>query len=575
MNIKKIGIIFLFIQVFFSEHSQAQTLDFSRQIKAIQITGALLTSKNNYVDVLSNKVGNRILQEDLQKDINALYLQGNFHSVEARTSVYGNGIILEFRVTENPVIKNIRITGNTIFSSNDIKNSLRTKPGVPLNFKRLEEDITAVHERYVKNGYDLARISSTLLDQDSRLVIEISEGKMGIMKWDGLKKIKPFILEREMKSQQGLPFNSQFLRQDREHLLRLGYFSEISPPLLQENIENQAINTTFLMTEKNINHIDTGLELDTKDNRVVAFFKGDLNHAFLHSDLLSSKLQLSLEKLGLDVKSYSIHYSQPWILNRFNISYDTNVWLSIQDERTSDPTNFKFINNKRLGADAIFGFPLIREELKFSTRFKIEKISLTNPSDATNIQAYSVQSIAGILSYSSLDNRVNPRNGSYWTLELERGQDWGLVHTKALKFTRLSLNSAYFTSLSPKSVLGLHLFTGIFSPDETESFLTFEREIFELGGAGSLRGYKETNPFLGTREILVNAEYRYDLTESIQGVLFWDAGKTFNSGTELSFNDVKQGYGVGVRFSSPIGPLRFDVAQGESLIIHFSLGQLF
>lgn len=562
------------IQVCLAPTIYAQTIDFTHQIKSIQLTGTTLPSRNIYLKSLSNKVGNHVIQEDLQKDINCLYLLGYFQSVEARTDLLGNGLILEFRVTENPVIKEIIVTGNKVLSSESIKSGLTTKCGAILNFKAVQDDIDALHARYVRQGYELARVSNTLLDGNS-LRIEISEGKMGGVKWEGLKKIRPFVLEREMKSREGSPFNSQFLRQDREKLLRLGYFSEISPPLLQENPESHAVNATFLVTEKNVNRIDTGLELDTRANLVLAFFKGDLNHAFMQSDLLSSKLQLNLQKLSFDVRSYSVHYSQPWILNRYNISFDTDVWLSLQDERTSDPLNRSFINNRRLGADAIFGFPIIQDELKFSTRFKVEKLSLTDPSSASNIQAYSVQSISGILSYSSLDNRANPRSGSYWTVELERGNDWGFTNVQALKFTRLSLNSAIFHSLSPKSVVGVHFFTGVFRPDVQESYVTFEREIFELGGAATLRGYKETNPFLGTREILINAEYRYDLTEGIQGVLFWDIGKTFNSGNGLNLGEMHQGYGVGLRFSSPIGPLRFDVAQGDDLIIHFSLGQLF
>ena len=108
-----------------------------------------------------------------------------------------------------------------------------------------------------------------------------------------------------------------------------------------------------------------------------------------------------------------------------------------------------------------------------------------------------------------------------------------------------------------KTSVGVNAHSGLFLPFE-DDLNTFDSEGFTLGGANSLRGYKETNPFVGDRLMSGSLEYRYQFSKLVQGVLFYDVGKTFNEGWELNLNSFHDGKGVGLRFFSPVGPIRFD-----------------
>lgn len=96
-------------------------------------------------------------------------------------------------------------------------------------------------------------------------------------------------------------------------------------------------------------------------------------------------------------------------------------------------------------------------------------------------------------------------------------------------------------------------------------------EYFFLGGYDLLRGYNLYSLY-GSKMVLGSAELRAPLSQGIQGVLFVDSGSAFSASDSFR---LKTGVGVGLRFLTPIGPIRVDVAQGSRLQTYVSLGQSF
>jgi outer membrane protein insertion porin family len=92
-------------------------------------------------------------------------------------------------------------------------------------------------------------------------------------------------------------------------------------------------------------------------------------------------------------------------------------------------------------------------------------------------------------------------------------------------------------------------------------------EAFELGGRNSMRGYPERSigPValgawrFGDFLLNLNFELRSPYYRRLSGVLFFDLG-SLSSGPAALFSNDYYGYsaGLGVRISTPIGPLRFD-----------------
>ena len=97
-----------------------------------------------------------------------------------------------------------------------------------------------------------------------------------------------------------------------------------------------------------------------------------------------------------------------------------------------------------------------------------------------------------------------------------------------------------------------------------------------IGGAKDLRGYKEYR-FRDTRNVLVSAEYRWEVAPFADMSVFFDAGKVFEDASDFDLDRLHTGYGVGLRVHTPPNfVLRMDVAHSrEGFRFHISGGPSF
>jgi translocation and assembly module TamA len=116
-------------------------------------------------------------------------------------------------------------------------------------------------------------------------------------------------------------------------------------------------------------------------------------------------------------------------------------------------------------------------------------------------------------------------------------------------------------------------------------------ERFYAGGGGSVRGFgfqlagelDDDDDPLGGRSLLeLSGEVRVRITDTIGAVAFVDAGSAFQSSVPDFDEELRVGVGPGLRYFSPIGPVRLDVGfplnrrdVDDAFQIYISLGQAF
>jgi len=380
-----------------------------------------------------------------------------------------------------------------------------------------------------------------------------------------------------MKTKPGDIFNALIFRQDRERLLKLGYFLDISSPRFSVT-HNDKVAVSIQVQEKKTNRIEVGIEQENLE--YLGYGQWLINHAFLHSDLISGKIQMGVQENQWKFRSYSLRYVQPWILNRINLSFTGDIWTDLKDEYPSnllDP-NLSLIQTQRVGTSVAFGLPLIPHLLNLSLKYKNENV---RGNTSTLIPPYRLSAISAGLGYYNLDNGNNPRKGGYWDLEIEQGGDLGFIDLQGLTFSKSTFRGAFFMPASQKGTIAVALQAGSIYLKNAPS--TFENDNFIIGGANSLRGYRETDyrspfiyPFIGRKKLLLNTEYRYNWTDKFQTILFYDIGKTFNQDWDFNFSTFFSSVGTGIRYSTPIGSIRLDGALGrDHYFIHLGLGQVF
>ena len=178
--------------------------------------------------------------------------------------------------------------------------------------------------------------------------------------------------------------------------------------------------------------------------------------------------------------------------------------------------------------------------------------------------------------YNSLDSNTNPTSGSFMSLSSEQ---YISVGDNSPTFNRLQTSYSYFIPVRllrlsrgcrPKEgdvedcpqTIALKLSGGALlgNPPAYESFC--------LGGSNSIRGFYECGIGPGTSFGEATAEYRFPIFKFLSGEVFVDAGTVFDSQANVPGNpggllnkpDSGAAYGAGLIVSTPLGPLRAELA---------------
>ncbi|MBN1008600.1 autotransporter assembly complex protein TamA [Amphritea pacifica] len=184
------------------------------------------------------------------------------------------------------------------------------------------------------------------------------------------------------------------------------------------------------------------------------------------------------------------------------------------------------------------------------------------------------------INYSTLstEDRLHVKNGYSLSAQL-RGSSKAMISTEDFVQTRLSGKGIY--SFTDKFRLLTRAEAGTTWVDNFDALPASLR--FFAGGDNSVRGYdykslgprNDSGDVIGGRNLLVGSlEVDYRFKENWGVAAFIDSGNAFND-TRLSLHT---GTGIGLRWFSPVGPVRFDLAvpqdngDDNSIHLHFNLG---
>ena len=563
MNIKWVIICcFLLVSSVYSNINTTQPIN---DIKFVGLTSSLAQQavESLTLQTLSNSTASL---RQLKADIHTIYQTGYFSEVTINSDIIDDNHILSFYLTENLPINDITVTASSDRLKTIVYTAFSSLLNSPLNSLTLERLKQATILSTKQAGFDFFNLSDIIYDKASQsLQITVTEVLIEDITFVGLENIKPAILIREMTQKNDMIFNSLDLRKDRERLIRLGYFNSISSPEFSKGASSNLIKIKFNVVEKKLNKISFGLE---QDQLLYYGFVSNRRHNFLmNSDLITLKTQVQLEESNIKFDRYAIGYTQPWLFNRYNIGGSLSFYNLEKQEVVNNQTTRSLRQGQKFGIMLPFS-----DFFSLNSYLKFENISQLFESD--NISPYSIHSYEMIMLFETIRNSMDPKQGSRIYFNIEQGNHLGFIKLGGLSFTRLSSSISYYRSVASNLVLASRLKGGIFYPIQ-ESIYTYEHEYFILGGSRSIRGYNEADSlFSGRRHLLMNLELRYSLLTNFQSVLFVDYGNAFNQRIILA--DFNLGYGIGLRYHTPIGPIRIDFSQGDpDFYIHFGLGHVF
>lgn len=534
----------------------AQELEVQSKVTAIAVSGNKTLADSTILEPIFSRVGEILDKDKVQNDLKAIYALGYFQGVDATFEAYLDGTKIIYHVLENPGIKEIKLSGNTAYNNDIIKNTLGMKPGEIFSYKKLRDGMDAINKKYKSDGYTLAKIVDVSFEA-GQIEMKIVEGIVEAVTLEGNEATKDYVIYREMDTRPGQVFNENVFAKDLRRVFNLGFFSEINPKF-EPGSSSDKIILVVDIKETRTNTVNFGGGWGERD--------GWFGFVDLSVNNLAGTAQglMIRGQSGQQLATYQFRYTNPWFwpeklgprtLFTFRTwnTLGTDIYLTQQDEW-------------HVGWDASFG-KTYKDKYGSTLSFGSEAVT---PRNGATFEAYVSDYVGLSFSYDTRDYWMNPKSGVNHILSLKNG--WKFASGKS-NFFKIGLDLNGFRPVQENAVLAGHIGGGMGLGDIPLG------ELYWAGGPNTVRGYGLDEIRRGVNKILANVEYRLMFNESFQAVFFVDWGDAW-TGQVPSFSDFIAGWGPGIRVNTPLGPIRLDygVASRRPIsegILHFSVGQAF
>lgn len=449
----------------------------------------------------------------------------------------------------------------------DIINDSPLTLGQRLNHGQYEALKNELSTSAVENGYFAARflrseIAIDLVGNSANIDILFAPGPryfFGEISMSNASPLADSFVQNLIQIRAGEPYSNESLMTLRNNLDQSQYFSQvaINPQLSQT--QNLSVPLTINLNPRPQHAYSAGIGFTTDTGPRIR-----LGYANRYQSRNGHRLDsdISLSK----VRSQSnLNYTVPVQRNPLRESLQYGVGYIQEDNDTFESKRF---------------------ELETAYRNQSENGWLRNTFINYQRDSYIINfddnvsylAILGFnISKTLADNLINPSRGWKIFAELSGASDAVISDTS---FVQTNINGKHVYSFNTRTRSLLRFDSGFTWIDDKDELPVSLR--FLAGGDQSLRGYKyqtlgpadELGLVIGGKHMLTGtAEIDYLFRPRWRVALFTDYGNAFNEFDDITW---KQSIGFGLRWQSPIGPLRFDLAHtlndDEGFRIHITMG---
>ncbi len=548
-----------FISVFFilTSVNQLTWAQNGPPIVAIRVEGNKNINTQLILSAISISLKEPFDQERIKSDIKSIFDLGYFTKVWVDTKQYPDGIELIFKVEENQILKEIEVQGNTQMTTEEIRSAMILVPGQVMNWKIFQNDLGRIKALYSNNGYMITAIDGTDFTSDGILKFTIHEGIVEQIKIEGTEKTKDYVLLRELSFETPSKFDFSEIKKSMRAIYNLGFFDDINMKI-EPGSDTDKVIIIIKVVEKLTGEAGLGVGYNTEDG-----WLGFIRYQESNFGGNAQKLELRYEFGSRTL--YRLYFEEPWLFDTPTF-FSLSVYDQIRERKNREEgAVIGRYEEERVGGQVVFGREF-SDYWRWRLSYKTENIMLTALEGEIPDRGGVTNSITPMIIYDTRDDVFNPHNGWYGIAQAEiAGRFLGGDND----YNKYILDLRNYIDTGQDTVLALRLMGGI--ADTTLP----DYEKFSVGGVNTLRGY-DLSEFEGEKMLVFNAEYRWDIAESTQLVVFGDAGYAWVLDDPIRFDDIKFGYGVGLRFDTPLGPIRLDYGLGEEGgQTYFSIGQTF
>jgi len=500
-------------------------------------------------------------------------------------------------------VGDITFKGDMLEPAAELRKKLVSEPGEIFSRANLRNDINTLTDAYADNGYAFANANPlTKPDSDKRVVdltFDMEKGELVYIERisiAGNPKTRDKVIRRELRVTEGELYSATGMKRSKQNLMNQGYFEEANIATSRGSAGNK-LNVSVDVKEKPTGTFSIGGGYSSLDGFIG---QGSVQQ----SNFLGLGLKGNVSgSIGGKSQTYAVGLTDPYFL-------DTKITLGADIYRSQ--RDYSDYSRRLTGGDIKIGYP-VNDFISTFFMYKYEIKDIYSPQQGYRdlnavpitgpvyypIGTSTTSSLFGSVNRNTTDYRLDPTTGMINAFSAEYA---GLGGDN--KFARYTLENTWFYPLYKKLIFSTKLTLGLIQ-DVGQPVPIDEK--FYLGGIFSLRGYKsrtvcptttvttgdykgnQTSSLVylgGSKEVFGNTELNFPLLPEVglKAVAFFDYGTAFDDSYGKTFDTMLMSYGAGIRWASPIGPLRLEYGiplnprsgiDSRSGRFEFSIGSLF
>jgi outer membrane protein assembly complex protein YaeT len=414
----------------------------------------------------------------------------------------------------------------------------------------------------------------------------------------GNTSVSSRVIERALTFKPGDLYRRSVVQDSQRRLYGMELFQFVNVEPLNPELELAQVPMRVTVAEGNHQRVNFGVGYGTEEKARV---DGEYRHVNFLGGARSAGAHGRWSSLDRGLR---IDFNQPYFLHRY-LTFDAEgqQWYTFTPAYRSLITGGRVTITHRRNPRMSMALSLTNEHN--SSRIDndvLTDLELRNDLIAlgldptTGVQEGTLNAIGFDLQRTTADNLLNARRGYQLAAHAESA---GRLLPGDYNYVAISTDGRHYLPLSDRLVVANRLQLGSIDDrgdDPTE--VPFSRKYF-LGGAASIRGWGryEVSPLsgsglpIGGNSLLAfSTELRAVLRGAFGGVVFLDGGNVWSDEWSINLGDLRYAAGAGLRYQTPVGPIRFDFGYQLNPIpglvvsgdpeprrwrIHFSIGQAF
>ncbi len=602
-------------------------LEGNSEISDSKLKGILATSERGLLSFITGagNLDREVLKTDAER-LTAFYYENGYIDVrvdEPQIERSDEGLEVTFRIEEGDVYHfgEVGVGGETLEGLESDDFDLASESGEVFRPSKLREDMNLVTERYGDRGYAFVNVTPDTRinpgDKSVDLLFRIVRGPevyIDRIEVTGNTKTRDKVVRREMELEEQGRFSGAKLRRSQERIQRLGFFQDVNITTRKADRDDR-LDVLVDLREGNTGTFSAGAGISSGNQFLFNVSLSEIN-------LFGRGQRLLLQAdLGTIRRNLTMSLTEPYLLDtQLSLGVDVFNWELQFDEFTRGGTGggvrllypFEALGIEELDLGPL-ALPLIDTRLGLEYRVEQAEISGVSTFASSAIRSEQGTSLTSALIprlfRDTRNHPFDPTRGSMQDISFEFAGLGGTanflkVETRARWFLPVWQNES-FGELTFSTGWNFGMGFGYSGPRELPLF-----ERYFPGGINTVRGYRirtmgprvpvtdstidsnctaaescgtilRRDVIGGSSQLIVNNELIFPLVKSLglKAVVFFDAGNAFSAAQGIDFDEMRMSAGAGIRWLSPIGPLRIEVGVplndrpgDETQTVQFSFG---